>query len=418
MTDDKSNGAHTKPEHATGLPWANLEPGKYRSLYERDERYIGDRAGTEQRGSPQEAVRLEAMNPESLSSGLQARASAFHGNDIRDGESEIPLEEPAWVHGSRAGLTNVSGSGNASMPVNGSVAMSGSAASTEPLQQSRERVASRWFALKGVLNAGGDEAASTPVPEREAHVPYLGVFSLAGGVGKTSIVATLGRALSGYGERVLLVDAASYSPLPFYFGARELHPGQVRTFSPPGGSTDVPIHLVEHQGSTGEGPAEDSLVADLRRFGRGSNRVLVDLATASGPLLRSFLHLAPTLVVPITPDMNSVVSLSVLDAFFRRYADGDAPPVQPFFLLSHFDASLPLHLDVREVLREELGDRLLPFVLRRSAAVSEALAEGMTVVDYAPNSPVAEDFLALANWVRSTTAPAATGFRGVRWSER
>jgi cellulose biosynthesis protein BcsQ len=61
---------------------------------------------------------------------------------------------------------------------------------------------------------------------------------------------------------------------------------------------------------------------------------------------------------------------------------------------------------------------LLPFVLRRAPAVSEALAEGMTIIDYAPNSSVAEDFVSLAGWVKSLSAAATTTFRGVRWSER
>ena len=87
-------------------------------------------------------------------------------------------------------------------------------------------------------------------------------------------------------------------------------------------------------------------------------------------------------------------------------------------MLNQFDYSLPLHLDVREVLREQLGDRLLPFVLRRSPSVSEALAEGMTVMDYAPNSTVAEDFGSLAGWIKSIAAPVSSGYRGVRWSER
>jgi cellulose biosynthesis protein BcsQ len=90
----------------------------------------------------------------------------------------------------------------------------------------------------------------------------------------------------------------------------------------------------------------------------------------------------------------------------------------PNYVLNQFDASLPLHLDVREVLREQLGDRLLPIVLRRTPAVSEALAEGMTIIDYAPNSAVAEDFASLAGWVKSLSAAATTTFRGVRWSER
>ena len=42
------------------------------------------------------------------------------------------------------------------------------------------------------------------------------------------LVATLGRALSSLGEKVLLADATSHGLLPFYFGASELRPGVVR----------------------------------------------------------------------------------------------------------------------------------------------------------------------------------------------
>ena len=72
----------------------------------------------------------------------------------------------------------------------------------------------------------------------------MAVFSLAGGVGKTSLVATLGRALSARGERVLLVDTAAFGLLPFFFGARDQRPGLLRTFSPPGASGDAPIQMV------------------------------------------------------------------------------------------------------------------------------------------------------------------------------
>ena len=84
--------------------------------------------------------------------------------------------------------------------------------------------------------------------------------------------------------------------------------------------------------------------------------------------------------------------------------------MHPRYLLNGFDSSQPLHLDVREVLRQQLGDRLLPFVIRRSPAVSEALAEGMTVMDYAPETAVAGDVQNLASWLRTQAAPAA-GFR-------
>jgi len=128
--------------------------------------------------------------------------------------------------------------------------------------------------------------------------------------------------------------------------------------------------------------------------------------------------MSPMILVPVVPDMNSVVSVSSIDSFFQHNGSGPGKPSLPYYVLNQFDSSLPLHLDVREVMREQLGDRLLPFALRHTPAVSEALAEGMTVMDYAPNSTVAEDFGSLAGWVKSLSAPANSSFRGVRWSER
>jgi cellulose biosynthesis protein BcsQ len=87
-------------------------------------------------------------------------------------------------------------------------------------------------------------------------------------------------------------------------------------------------------------------------------------------------------------------------------------------VINQFDAALPLHLDVREVLRRQLGDRLLPFVISRAPAVSEALADGMTVVDYAPDSVITKDYLSVANWTRTISAPAVQSARNLRWSER
>jgi cellulose synthase operon protein YhjQ len=244
------------------------------------------------------------------------------------------------------------------------------------------------------------------------------VFSLAGGVGKTSVVATLGRVLSARSERVLLVDTAAYGLLPFFFGARDQRPGLLRTFSPPPSSGDAPLQMITLDPDTlaPEAAAPDAMNGEITKYLRGVSRVIIDLATASGAITRRVMRLSPQVLVPLVPDMSSVVSVSSIDAFFD-HNNGHAPH-RPHYVLNQFDPSLPLHLDIREVLREQLGDRLLPFVLRRSPAISEALAEGMTVLDYAPNSVVAEDFASLAGWVKSISAPASMTFRGVRWSER
>jgi len=289
----------------------------------------------------------------------------------------------------------------------------------DTLQASRDRITSRWFALKGVFSGASPQPEPAQAPQ-PARAPVLAVFSLAGGVGKTSLVPTLGRALSARGERVMLVDTAAYGLLPYFFGARDQRPGVLRTFTAPGNSGDAPVQLLtmdcENLGP--ENAPQEPLGMEISRNGHASSRILVDLATASGSVTRRVLRMGPTVLVPVVPDMSSVVSVSSIDAFFQRNSGATGHPVMPFYVMNQFDPSLPLHLDVREVLREQLGDRLLPFSLRRTPAVSEALAEGMTVVDYAPNSAASDDFAALAGWVKSLVPPTSNSFRGVRWSER
>jgi cellulose biosynthesis protein BcsQ len=286
--------------------------------------------------------------------------------------------------------------------------------------QPMDGLAPRWYALHSIF-APPEEVSTPSLDDRP---PMVAVFSLAGGVGKTCLVATLGRALAAFGERVLLADTATYGPLPLYFGSREFKPGVVRTFSPPGGENDAPVQVLtlEPERYPGDGADEDDpLLGELGRDGRGASRILVDIGTASRQVTRRLLLLRPTILIPILPDISSVATVRSLEAFLFNPAN---PPNRDretgaiFYLLNQFDASSPLHLDVRETLQQQLGDRLLPLVLRRSSAVSEALAEGTTVIDYAPGSAVAEDYMHLAGWLRSLVAPAVEEHPGVRWSER
>lgn len=348
-------------------------------------------------------------------------------------QTQVPMY--AQFPGQNAGYAVNAGSGS------GPAQPQGPNPVEDTLLDSRDRLTNRWYALKSVFDP--QAAPAQAQMQQQAKVPVLAVFSLAGGVGKTSLIASLGRALSSRGERVLLVDTAAYGLLPFFFGARDQRPGMLRTFNPPGASADAPIQLVtldpegqpsdyasadgaqvqapEPQAFQGQGASSDWLLQEIGRYARSTHRVLVDLPTASGATTRRILRMTPTVVVPVLPDMNSVVSVSAIESFFRNHGAGiytGGKQIMPFYLLNQFDYSLPLHLDVREILREQIGDRLLPFALRRSAAVSEALAEGMTVIDYAPNAVVAEDFASLAGWVRSLSAPAQQSYRGVRWSER
>jgi cellulose biosynthesis protein BcsQ len=212
-----------------------------------------------------------------------------------------------------------------------------------------------------------------------------------------------------------LADTTPHGLLPIYFGLRELPPGEVRTVSPPADSSARPITVAACD-IAGKGESErqqERAAEEILRSGQGNQRLLLDLASGSSWLLRRMADLHPVVVVPLAPDMNSVLSLQAVEKLFRNLADSDGRPMLPFYVLNQFDATLPLHLDVREVLRRQLGDRLLRIAIRRSPAVSEALAEGMTVVDYVPDAPVSQDYLDVASWLRSISPPAAAESRSV-----
>jgi cellulose synthase operon protein YhjQ len=244
------------------------------------------------------------------------------------------------------------------------------------------------------------------LPPREVRSPLLAIFSFAGGVGKSGVVATLSRALGVQGERVVLADTTSHGLLPFYFGARELEPGLARTF--PAASSGVkPLSLVSYDiyEDSERQQQRDELVEEILRNCDTSDRVVLDISSGSHWLLRRIVDLHPVVLVPLAIDVNSIITMQAIERLFNGIVDSDGQPLQPCYLLNQFDVSNALHLEVRESLRRWLRDRLLPFSIRRSPAINEALAEGMTVLDYTPDAPVAHDYLEVAAWLRSVSPP-------------
>jgi cellulose biosynthesis protein BcsQ len=71
------------------------------------------------------------------------------------------------------------------------------------------------------------------------------------------------------------------------------------------------------------------------------------------------------------------------------------------YVLNKFNPARALHLEIRQRLHQQLGECLLPIYIQRSDEISEALAAGATVMDYAPRAPVVEDFLRLTDWIHT-----------------
>lgn len=249
----------------------------------------------------------------------------------------------------------------------------------------------RWRALRGLLKA--TQALSTGSPGR-LPVGSLSFIPCGGGVGTTTLLATLGRALALRNERVFLIDGVAGSLLPFYFGGQREATGWC-SFASGLSDSDGGISVLARGAATPAAFAQMlQTVAEA-----GGDRVLTDAWVDLPPESRMKLLQETTCIAVLTPDLRSLLRLQQIEHELKE-VDRDAPR-RLQVLLTRFDSSLPMHVELRRSLSLALGDRMLPFHLRRSDEPAMALAEGHTVLDYAPASGIAEDYEVLTHWVQA-----------------
>ena len=227
----------------------------------------------------------------------------------------------------------------------------------------------------------------------------IAVGSLAGGVGKMTIAANLGRVFASLGERVLLVEATGSELLHFYFGSSDLRPG-LRTFWAPEGNYP-PMRVIGAEEITREWLENDVKAAMLT-----AQRMVFDLGLASEATLIEVLRTCTVLLVPLLMDLNSILTISHIESFLTAIRAREVDVPLPFYVSKKFDE------------QSQVGDRLLPMTIRRSPDVAEAIGGRMTVSDHSPESEIAQDFLELTLRLRKTAPiPQLSKFAG-RWSER
>ncbi len=358
------------------FPWANLAGSKYRDYSasrEKSRADLRDHSKGERSRSVDDVNPLAAPNKDQISPSLHRSSNP----------------SPA------------TGSNLATMP--------GSQGSTARRRMQDE--SSRWVALKRSHSPGLRHREEDV--EVRIDLPAVAFFSLAGGTGKTSLAASMGSLLASEGESSLLVDTHHYGLLQLFFGAREIRPGTSRAFV---SAHSAPLRVMALDRSRDEG--EFPPLNQIAQHVEGMGRILIDISTASLELLREILALAPTVMVVLAPDMASVVSLKSLQREFQRMEEEADREIDAVYVLNRFDPSMRLHRDIRDRLARQLGKRLLPIAIHRSHAVSEALAGGMTIVDYAPDAQTVEDLRDLAQWIRGTEDSAVNETQDVRWGER
>jgi len=239
-----------------------------------------------------------------------------------------------------------------------------------------------------------------PFPASEPHyaplptllIPMLTLSAAPGGAGKSTILSSLARILSSMGENLLLIYPESQSAVPMHFGGEPLA-GHVRRFIPARGDAGS-LHMYAHP-DVGrlEDEADEWLPREVNALANRVGRVVCEVTNSQ----RKLTAMAAINLRILVPDIASVLSVND-DLLTEEQCDRG----QTFYLLNKYDKEVSFHREVRERLSWMLGDRLLPFTIRRSDQFAEALAAGITVMSYTPKAAVVGDLKLLAQWVRSS----------------
>jgi cellulose synthase operon protein YhjQ len=222
----------------------------------------------------------------------------------------------------------------------------------------------------------------------------LAFASCAGGVGKTTLCATVARVLSSRLCNVLVADRCRDGIIPYFFSLERQSAGGLQTVYPNARRAGYQLTLVA--APCNEQPNTPT-AAWLEQLQAESALTLLDLPTVNERPAPSALGPATQVIVPLVPDVQSIASIARVEQLSAMLEAGQNG--RNLFVLNRFDEARPLHREIRTHLEKLLEDRLAPVAVRESEYIPEALSLGMTVLDHAPQAPVVKDFEQLVPWL-------------------
>lgn len=251
----------------------------------------------------------------------------------------------------------------------------------------------------------------------------LAIASAKGGVGKTTVTASLATALSHAGHPVLVADLDPQNALRLHFGldptaidglSRATLAGTPWRASCERSGRGVAVlpygvlneddrvlfesHLAAHPGWLRE---------HLQRLGMVRHAVvLIDTPPGPSVYLRQALAAADMALLVTLPDAASFATLPMMENLIASYTVQCPDYRGHLHLINQADATRQLSADVAQVMRGQFGDRFVGSV-HRDQAVAEALAFDQSVFDYSQDSQAAADLVEIAQTVHARLSAGA-----------
>lgn len=239
-----------------------------------------------------------------------------------------------------------------------------------------------------------------------------------GGVGKTTTTINLGAYLAYYGQRVLLVDLDPQANATSCLGI-EKHAVRSGTYDCLIGRT-TPASSILHNprlklsllpASPALAGAEVELVNELARETRLKRAldgiadrydyILIDCPPSLGLLTLNGLVAAHNgVVIPVQCEYLPLEGLGQLTQTLDRVRSALFPELGiRGVVLTMYDGRTNLSVDVVKEVRRHFPDKVFEALIPRSIRLAEAPSYGMPISAYAPHSPGAEAYAALAREV-------------------
>ncbi|MCR2747108.1 cellulose biosynthesis protein BcsQ [Limnobacter parvus] len=241
----------------------------------------------------------------------------------------------------------------------------------------------------------------------------LALVSPSGGAGRTSLSIAVANHLCMLGRNVVLVQADPANNIEFQLGytAATAHglgqvilqgaehlPNSLKT-------TDAGFQLLPFgQLSIAQQLAVDRALMErperlaelLRHPAIKDNAVVViDLPRWPAPWCLKTMAMSDLNLVTLVPDSASILGIDAMLPHLLKSRGAS------YFLMNRFDSAKVLHLDLWTLCKMKLSHRLLPFYLHEDQALSESMAAGLPLADYAPRSQLVDDQQKLCNWIDS-----------------
>lgn len=238
----------------------------------------------------------------------------------------------------------------------------------------------------------------------------IALVSPTGGAGRTSLAIAAASNLCMLGRKVTLIQADPANNIEFQLGyaqasSRGLGQALLKTEALDGllattnrgfkllpyGRLTIPEQLAVDR-LLMERPESLTTLFQQTQF-EDDGVVIVDLQRWPAPWVQKIMALSDLNLVTLVPDSASILGVDTLLPHLLESRGAS------YFLMNRFDSSKVLHLDLWTLCKMKLSHRLLPFYLHEDQALSESLAAGLPLVDYAPRSQLVDDQQKLCNWI-------------------